>query len=291
MKSSSEQSPSVVRTKEDTSLAAGCQVKSDTHKWCPKCGEWKDKSEFYLKDGYPVFACKQCYRIVALTRYYKSEYAKGAKSRKLQRERKQKKLQRQHELKQKAQQQVQQRKMNSISKICSTCGKRKAKAMYYRNRKSIDGLTSICKSCSNLKVKEWQRDNREYQKERNKKWKKANPDKARQADTRAKAKHRRRHPGREKARQVVTRAREHGLVLGSCCWPNCTATEKIEAAHDDYSKPHLIYELCHKHHNMWDYCKGELPFDLPVIDISIYLKPSGQGRPRKELQKQIGVGV
>jgi len=178
---------------------------------------------------------------------------------------------------------------NSMAKWCPKCLHFRLRSEFYANKQTNDSLDCWCKECRKENTRKWNDDNRGYHGKRKKEWRKVNPDKNRELDTKDKAKHRKRHPDREYARQGVALAREHGLVLSSCSWPNCTATKKIEAAHDDYSKPHLIHGLCRKHHRMWDYCKGELPFDLPTIDISAYLKPSGRGRPRRALSRRVEV--
>ena len=262
MNSSSEQHPSVAGTPEDTSSSGKKQVKR-----CGTCREVKSSSDFYeIIHGHYVRR-PQCIPCREKLEKHLSLFIK-------KRESKRKRLQ---------------KIFTRNSKVCVSCGKSKSLSEYYCCNQNLDGLKGQCKKCRADYTKKWHQNNPGYASEKRKEWLKANPDKARKADTKAKAKHRRKYRERERARQMVTRAREHGLVLDSCSWLGCTATENIEAAHDDYSKPHLIHSMCRKHHRMWDYCKGELPFDLPVIDISIYLKKLKRTKPTADEQQRVRV--
>lgn len=160
---------------------------------------------------------------------------------------------------------------------CKICNKREALKRYYENHEH-----------NKKRALTYYHDNRKHLLIAKRKWVNANRKQVRLTNNKARQVHRERYPDREYARHIVNLARKHGLVLESCSWPGCTATENIEAAHDDYSKPHLIHELCRKHHRMWDYCKGELPFDLPVIDISGCL---GRTKPTADVSQRVEVVV
>lgn len=255
-------------------------------KRCSKCGEWKPRLDFYTS---PASWCKQCHSTNALRHYYKSEYAKGARSRNLQREIKRKELQRHRELKRELKRKNQQLKIDSKTKICNGCGKSKPKSMFYRNHRTPDGLAYICILCSHLQARKWQLDNPERYKELANEWIFNNYDKYRDMSNRARLRHRKRYPGRERARVAMTKARSSGLILNHCFWPNCTNTTEIHGHHPHYSKPYEIIPLCKDHHRKLHQLNGDLPFDLPVIDISIYFKKDKRTKPTVDVSQGVGV--
>lgn len=167
-------------------------------------------------------------------------------------------------------------------KWCPKCLHFKLRSEFYANKKNKDGLDYWCKDCRKKYISEWKCDNRKLLKHYRM---------PQEKDTEYKARHRAKHPDRHYARSQLLKARKNGLNLDRCSWPGCTETKKIEGHHSDYSKPYEIMSLCRLHHKAADLCGDKLGFDLPVIDISGYLKPSGRGRPRRALSQRIGVGV
>lgn len=111
-------------------------------------------------------------------------------------------------------------------KTCKTCRVEKDESEFYKHKLTKDGLRPSCKQCGIEATKQWQRDN--------------------PAAVNAKAKlQREKYPDREKARRAVNNAVRDGRLLKQPC--HCGET-KVQAHHEDYSKPLDIEWLCIKHH-------------------------------------------
>ena len=151
-----------------------------------------------------------------------------------------------------------------MRKRCSKCKDWKLRLEFYANKRNKDGLDCWCKDCRNKQTKQWRRDNRGQCKRYT----------SQEQDTIYKARHRAKHRVRYYARYQLQKARENGLHLDRCVWPGCTETENIEGHHPDYHFPFLVSPLCpaNKHHKAADLVGDKLGFDLPTIDISVYLK-------------------
>ena len=159
----------------------------------------------------------------------------------------------------------------------------KPRSEFYANKKCKDGLDCWCKECRKKVTKQWQRDNRKRYSEL------VNRGRTQEKDTEYKARHRSKHRDRHYARYQLQRAREKGLKLNFCSWPNCTETEKIEGHHSSYKKPHEIVSLCFLHHRATDLLGDKLGFDLPTIDISIYFKRGKRVKLREGRELEVGV--
>lgn len=67
------------------------------------------------------------------------------------------------------------------------------------------------------------------------------------------ARHRARHPERERARQIANRAIRSGtLTKGPCQFNGCGVLD-VQAHHPDYSKPLEVVWLCREHHTEHHY--------------------------------------
>ena len=77
--------------------------------------------------------------------------------------------------------------------------------------------------------------------ERVRRWRMANPGRP---DTRL---HRERYPDKYRARTAVGNAVRDGRLTREPC-EACGTTERVEAHHDDYSKPLEVRWLCKAHH-------------------------------------------
>ena len=71
--------------------------------------------------------------------------------------------------------------------------------------------------------------------------------KARSAHQRHNRKFEAKHPDRQPANNRLNKAVQKGFLIRSSC-DICGTTERIEAHHDDYSKPLDIRWLCERHH-------------------------------------------
>jgi len=172
---------------------------------------------------------------------------------------------------------------NSTGKWCPKCLHFRLRLDFYANKQTKDGLDCYCKKCRKKCTSQWKGDNRD--RDRTSKKERYNKEDA----AKYKARHRALHRDRDYARYQIQKAKEHGLVLYQCSWPNCTETEKVEGHHPSYKKPHEIVSLCFLHHKATDLLGDKLGFDLQITDISHYLKPSKLSRPRKTLSQRVGV--
>ncbi len=112
-------------------------------------------------------------------------------------------------------------------KLCPKCDEQKAKDAYYKDKRRADGLYSCCKTCHG-----------EYTKG----WSKKNPEKiaGRMRDFW------RNHPEVNRAYSVVYKALKSGRLIKRPC--KVCGNKKVEAHHEDYSKPLEVEWLCRKHH-------------------------------------------
>lgn len=109
----------------------------------------------------------------------------------------------------------------------------------------------ICNLCYVRLI--WRPANLESSRERCRRWKAENPEKAKaspEAMRRHVATYRRRHPERARAWKAVARAIERGDLVRPDVCPSCDGTERrIEAHHDDYARPlevRWLCSLCHR---------------------------------------------
>jgi len=132
--------------------------------------------------------------------------------------------------------------MNVKVKACKVCSKEKPLSEFYKDKKMADGHRNECKVCRKAKIAKWQQENPERRKVTVKEWANNNPEKKR-AIRKA---HSERFPEKQKAREVALYAIRSGkLIRGPC--EICGAT-KVQAHHEDYSKPLDVNWLCIRHH-------------------------------------------
>jgi len=129
-------------------------------------------------------------------------------------------------------------------KTCFKCGEQRPLSDFYKHPQMADGHLGKCKKCTKEDVRKNYRDNKEryqeYEKERE-----LNPDrKAKKLEYQRKR--RKAHLVKDKARAAVTRGLRNGSLEKQPC--EICGDEKVEAHHDDYSKPLEVRWLCFKHH-------------------------------------------
>jgi len=126
-----------------------------------------------------------------------------------------------------------------MMKVCKKCKEEKPVTEFYKHVTNLDGLYGVCKECHNTKCFGYHKKNRnQYLKKKriyNKKY-----------GTEMKRKHRENNPEKVKARNMVTRAIQKGILKRQPC-EECGEI-KSEAHHDDYSKQLEVRWLCEKHH-------------------------------------------
>ncbi len=160
-----------------------------------------------------------------------------------------------------------------MNKICLKCGEEKDSLSFSQNKRCRKDFASTCFECraKNRKeriekyrdkfraaTKRWAHSERGI--EKTKEWKKINRLKCRDAEKRYNAKNpenKRRtvkkyvmiHPERERARLMVRGRIKNGLIKKQPC-SMCGSAIRVQAHHDDYSKPLEVRWLCIYHHNV-----------------------------------------
>ncbi len=141
-------------------------------------------------------------------------------------------------------------------KFCPRCSTDKLVTEFSRNRAKKDGFADWCKVCtkafqtnpeqaekSRVRRRRWTSDPANLTKFQE--WRRL-PESRRMARARA-ALERGRHPDKVWARNQATLAIRRGELIPKPC-EVCQRT-RVDAHHDDYSKPLDVRWLCRKHHN------------------------------------------
>lgn len=116
-------------------------------------------------------------------------------------------------------------------KACFKCHAEKAITEFYVHPQMGDGRLNKCKECTRKDVRE------NYE---------ANAERFREYDR--KRGYRPGDPHKIAARNAVTRALQTGTLAKKECEIGIDCRGRIEAHHDDYSKPLEVRWLCKKHH-------------------------------------------
>jgi ribosomal protein S27AE len=135
-------------------------------------------------------------------------------------------------------------KIIPLSKSCFKCGEHKPITEYYKHPQMADGHLGKCKSCAKSDVNGNRKVKLDYYQQY---------DRLRFQTPERKAKHlvysklqREREPGKRAARLAVGYAIKSGKLIKQPC-EKCGNT-KVEAHHDDYSRPLEVRWLCKIHH-------------------------------------------
>lgn len=139
-------------------------------------------------------------------------------------------------------------------KFCIRCGKDKAISEYYVHATMADGHLSVCKTCVKARVNKRRADKiedvREYDRQRG-----LLPD--RKAKVRANAwrypsssgtEKRLKYPEQSAARDALNHAVRDGRVIKDDECERCGADWRLDAHHEDYSKPLEVVWLCKECH-------------------------------------------
>ena len=130
-------------------------------------------------------------------------------------------------------------------KACRECNRTLPLTEFYAHAMMADGHLNKCKDCVKVRVRRYTAATRP---ERSSYERKRTSDPWRKIDRReSQRRHRARHPERNAARQAVRCAVRSGrLVRGPCVY--CGTTVKVQAHHDDYSKPLEVTWACFRCH-------------------------------------------
>lgn len=142
-------------------------------------------------------------------------------------------------------------------KNCFKCGIDKPVTEFYRHSAMTDGLLGKCKTCARADVQANYALRREqyqqYEKERSRLPHRIEAGKRYQRTPEGKAAHARalrgyqdRCPEKKRATVTVNNAVRDGRLFKQPC--EICGEQKVEAHHDDYSKPLEVRWLCIKHH-------------------------------------------
>jgi hypothetical protein len=127
-------------------------------------------------------------------------------------------------------------------KNCRRCFKEKPLDEFYTHKGMFDGHLNICKDCIKKRVSDHSKTRRgKYiEKIRNKK------ESRRKWLVEYQRVIRQRYPEKYKARSILGHAISSGIVIKGTC--EVCGNIKVEAHHEDYSKPLDVKWLCRKHH-------------------------------------------
>src|SRR5581483_2908660 len=143
-------------------------------------------------------------------------------------------------------------------KTCTKCGKKKQPSDFYEDAKLPDGRASDCKECRKRTTKANRAAKHDYYVAYDRK-RHSLPKRVRGRADYAKSQkgrerlaasgrlQKRRYPERYAAYRAVRKAVKTGLLIRRPC--EVCGCEKVQAHHDDYSKPLEVRWLCHKHHH------------------------------------------
>jgi len=138
---------------------------------------------------------------------------------------------------------------------CKRCEQEKALTDFYTNDKT-------CKDCRKTLAKENRAKNLDYYLEYDRK-RANNPDRiearkrysqteeGRTAKQRALKSYQERFPLKRAAHIITGNAIKSGKLVRPNAYESCGSTEKIEAHHDDYTKPLSVRWLCERCHKEW----------------------------------------
>ena len=157
-------------------------------------------------------------------------------------------------------------------KKCTKCGEFKDESFFNKRKQSKDGLRYDCRECQKVEKREYYRknkdktiaqqrvyraenkdkiavkrrvyraENREATREIDREWRKKNPEAIREKNR----KWRKSNPHKRKAHMAVSYALEKGTLKKEPCV--ICGEEKVDAHHENYSKPLEVIWLCRKHH-------------------------------------------
>ena len=129
-------------------------------------------------------------------------------------------------------------------KECFKCNKQKELSEFYKHPQMGDGYLNKCKECTKRDVSENYRDNREHYAEYERS-RFQRPE--RKAQVLEYQRNRRRlYPEKNKAHYLTSNAVRDGRLIKQPC--EICGESKVEAHHDDYSRPLDVRWLCRRHH-------------------------------------------
>lgn len=164
-------------------------------------------------------------------------------------------------------------------KTCFKCKIAKPRSEFYAHPQMADGLIGKCKACTKADVKANYIANYDHYQAYERK-------REQQPERRLKLfkylrTMREVHPEHNRARQLVNYHIRAGKLVKKPC-EFCGST-KVEAHHDDYSKPLDVRWLCHRHHRMVHGTLAARPMESEPL--SAYQQPAQLKEPSERRSK------
>ena len=135
-----------------------------------------------------------------------------------------------------------------MEKCCTLCGEVKPLVAFFADVRASDGKRSRCKVCERHRQR-----NSEKAREFNRAYNVRHRDRRMESNRRYRLAHPGKGTGRtQAAHRIVQNAVRAGLLVVPWICEQCGANERLDAHHDDYSKPLEVRWLCRpchaKHH-------------------------------------------
>jgi hypothetical protein len=132
-----------------------------------------------------------------------------------------------------------------MTKKCFKCEEVKPLEEFYKHPGTSDGRLGKCKDCNKRDVRENYAKRHDYY-AAYERMRFSTPER-RKTRMENQRRMRARHPDKYRARQMVGNAIRGGRLKRQPC-ETCGTTKRIQAHHDDYSKPLDVRWFCFKHH-------------------------------------------
>jgi transposase-like protein len=147
-------------------------------------------------------------------------------------------------------------------KLCKECNKEKSLSEFYAHKEMSDGVLNKCKDCVKARVHKHRDKNiekiREYDKSRMNRPERVKARKdyikteaGKKAKQKAQVNYKNKYPLKYAAHVVTRNAIRDGNLKKMFACSVCSSQEKVEAHHDDYTKPLDVRWLCEKCHKEW----------------------------------------
>jgi len=130
-------------------------------------------------------------------------------------------------------------------KTCRECGAEKTLDQYYKHSAMGDGHLNKCIECVKSRVKKHRDENIDRIKEY------AKTEAGKLAHKKAAQNYHERYPLKKAAHYMLGNAVRDGKIKRQEFCSECGSTKKVEAHHDDYSKPFDVRWLCEVCHKEW----------------------------------------
>lgn len=131
-------------------------------------------------------------------------------------------------------------------KICSCCKQPQPFSNFQQRKLSKDGLTASCKSCLKIRDKNRENDQRRAQRRLYQK-----TEKGKIAHKKAMQIYKERNPLKRAAHIIIGNYVKNKKIIPEIFCSICNSDKKIEAHHDDYTKPLDVRWLCECCHKEW----------------------------------------